>query len=267
MNWFVASANGAWEFGYVARHVGSSDADNGTMEKVDIEGMNKFTDFFYGAYDGYTRMVLTDDKNGDALFVDDMYSATPQTAFQEQSRINRISEIFAGAGNDVIDMTSNRIFLNESAAVIHGGSGDDYLWGDTGDVFFGDEGEDKIIGGFSSDLIVGGLGDDILNGGGGVDLFAFGNDDGSDTVTQMAGGKVILWFEDENVNQNGNEFTFGNNCKVIVDSTVKSEDITVVKGAGALKNEADDLIRFGIDIAEYKDSVFVGSTSDTVYIA
>ena len=47
--------------------------------------------------------MLTDDANGDALFVDDIY-----TALGGQARFSRISKILAGDGNDVVDMICNK---------------------------------------------------------------------------------------------------------------------------------------------------------------
>ena len=80
---------------------------------------------------------------------------------------------------------------------VRAGDGDDVIWSNKGDNWlFGDAGNDRIIGAGGNDVIVGGAGNDTLHGGGGDDIFAFGGDWGQDTVEQLAGGKVTLWFKD-----------------------------------------------------------------------
>jgi Ca2+-binding RTX toxin-like protein len=74
--------------------------------------------------------------------------------------------IFGGAGNDRIG----------------GKDGNDLLSGDEGDdIIFGDAGDDTIMGVTGNDTLTG----DDFSGGSGSDLFIFGNDDGTDTITDF----------------------------------------------------------------------------------
>ena len=188
---FFADGREIWGKGYFAKHLG----DNSTGEEVELSGKNRITDVFAGSSDA-NILVLTDDANGDALFLDDVY-----TALGKQARLSQINEIRAGAGNDIIDMTSSKFEYNGSEMTIYGGLGDDVIWaaGEDNDLF-GDAGNDLIIGSTGFDLIIGGAGNDTMHtGGGGNDIFAFGENWGVDTV-QLAetDESITLWFADYN---------------------------------------------------------------------
>jgi len=86
---FFANAVDTWGAGYAARHVGSTDTPwSGTQERVKVFGRNKLTDIIEGSSDANV-LLMTDDDNGDALFVDDIYSASPDERGLSQSRIAR----------------------------------------------------------------------------------------------------------------------------------------------------------------------------------
>ena len=195
---FFARANGVWDANYSAKHV-----DFG--QTVPLDGKNAISDIFDGT-DSTSILLLTDDVNGDALFLDDIYSLFPE-GMDAQGRIAKINAIVAGAGDDLIDLTSQRFAYVGGGMAVHGGLGNDviwannvgenYLWANQGyNWLFGDAGNDWIIGGSDRDVIVGGSGDDILHGGGGEDVFCFGGNWGNDTVEQLAIGKVTLWFQE-----------------------------------------------------------------------
>ena len=193
---FFVNTVGTWESGYVAQHVGSTDDDTweGTKEFATLFGKNKLTDIIEGSTDANV-LLMTDDSIGDALFVDDIYSASPDKLGLSQSRIAQIDEIRAGAGNDIVDMTSQRFEYIGEGLTIRGGDGNDTIWANKGNNFlFGDAGNDRIIGASGNDVIVGGIGNDRLHGGGGDDVFTFCDNWGTDEVEQLAGGKVTLWF-------------------------------------------------------------------------
>jgi len=64
--------------------------------------------------------------------------------------------------------------------VIHGGAGDDYIYGDT--VLFAAAGADELIGG---------LGNDTLQGGFGADTFVFDlGQSGADVIQRIDSGRV-----------------------------------------------------------------------------
>ena len=186
---FVRTAE-TWDAKHLAKHLGDFNGWQGTKERVALTGKNIITDVFTGSTDANV-LVLTDDSNGDALFLDDVF-----TALGNQARLSHIDEIRAGAGNDVIDLTSPKFAYLGDEMTVFGGSGDDVIWANSGvNTLYGDAGNDRIIGGSGNDFIIGGAGNDALHGGGGSDTFCFGANWGTDTVEQLANGKVILRFE------------------------------------------------------------------------
>ena len=185
---FFANADGVWGRGFVARHQGCGDWQ-GTREALRLDGKNKLADIFEGSSDA-NILVMTDDANGDALFVDDIY-----TALGEQARFAQIDEIRAGAGDDIVDMTTQRYDYSGSAIQISGGDGNDTIWGGAEkNTLFGDAGNDRLVGASGSDVLAGGSGNDRMHGGGGDDIFTFGSAFGIDSVEQLADGSVTLWF-------------------------------------------------------------------------
>ena len=175
----------------MAEHHGVLNGWSGTKEQVMLSGKNKISDVFAGSTDA-NILVMTDDTNGDALFVDDVFTAFGKDA----ARISQIDEIRAGAGDDIVDMTSQRFAYVGDGVTIYGGLGNDTIWANNGNnTLFGDAGNDRIVGGSGNDFIIGGLGNDSMHGGGGSDTFCFGGNWGNDTVEQLANGKVTLWFE------------------------------------------------------------------------
>ena len=192
-NLFFAMPVGKWT-GNRAQHQGDG-VWGGTLEVVSLTGKNRFSTVFTGSDDA-TTLFLTDDANGDAFFLDDIYTANGSDA-----RIRKMSEIQAGAGDDIVDLTSVRYAYEEHASkqlVIRGGDGNDILWGNAGhNIMFGEDGNDKIYGGSDNDVLIGGTGNDTMLGGGGDDIFCYGSsfDWGSDTITQLAGGTVTLYLD------------------------------------------------------------------------
>ena len=135
-----------------------------------------------------------------------------------------------------------------------GGDGKDVIWAYSGsNKLFGDDGDDKIIGAADDDLIVGGLGNDILHGGGGEDVFAFGANDGEDTITQREGGNITLWFAegtDVTTVEENKLYTYGNGCSIKIEGDCL---VTIAMG--------DELEAFAAD----KEDAFAGKTSTTIF--
>ena len=228
---FFANPVGTWELGYAAQHVGSINDWAGTNEYAAVYGKNKLADIFEGSTDA-NILLMTDDDNGDTLFVDDIYTALPGTVGEQQARIARIDEIRAGAGDDIVDMTSQRFEYTGDGLTIRGGNGNDVIWANKGDNrLFGDAGNDRIVGASGDDVMVGGIGNDSLHGGGGDDVFAFCDNWGVDTVEQLADGKVTLWFasgDESNWNAETLTYTDGENSVTV--SGVSAEQITLKLG-------------------------------------
>ncbi len=194
---FFVKAIGTWDSTYRARHMGVNGVWEGTGEKVVFGGENRFGDIFLGSTDENV-LLLTDDANGDALFVYDTFTESKDGMAKSQSRLANIKEIRAGAGNDIVDLTSDKFDYMGGGLSIHGGLGDDTVWANAGNnTLFGDAGNDRLVGANGNDIIVGGCGDDSLHGGGGDDVFAYGDYAwGQDTIEQLPGGDLLLWFED-----------------------------------------------------------------------
>ena len=191
---FFANPVGTWESGYVAQHVGSINDWGGTNEYASVYGKNKLADIIEGSTDA-NILLMTNDDNGDTLFVDDIYTASPGNMAEQQARIARINEIRAGAGNDVVDMTSQQFEYVGDGLTIRGGAGNDTIWANKGDNrLFGDAGNDRIVGASGNDVIAGGIGNDRMHGGGGNDVFTFCENWGADNVEQLETGSVTLWF-------------------------------------------------------------------------
>ena len=188
-----ARGSSVWGGQYVARHVGGGWS--GARPEVALAGRNVLGDIFIGSDDA-TLLLLTDDANGDAVFLEDVCSAFPD-GVGVRARVAKIDELRAGAGDDVVDLTSSRFSHVGGGMTVRGGLGDDVIWAAGGNnMLFGDAGDDWIVGSAGNDIIVGGIGDDRLHGGGGGDLFCFCADWGRDTVEQFASGSVTLWFEE-----------------------------------------------------------------------
>ena len=196
---FFAQADGTWKGLYYAQHAGSVNDWSGTNEQVSAYGKNRLADLFFGSDDA-NILCLTDDGNGDGIFVDDEYTELPEGITEQQARIARIDEIRAGAGNDIVDMTSYRIEYTGNGLTVRGGDGDDVIWANKGDnLLFGDDGNDRIVGASGNDVIAGGVGNDRMHGGGGDDIFTFCGNWGTDTVEQLETGTVTLWFAEGSI--------------------------------------------------------------------
>ncbi|MBR5079109.1 MAG: hypothetical protein IKX30_10235 [Victivallales bacterium] len=228
---FFAHKYDTWNGNYLAQHTGLLNGWNGTDETSPLDGKNMITDVFHGSTDR-NLLYLTDDANGDALFVDDIYSELPGTLEEQQARIARINEIRAGIGNDIIDLTSQRFDYVGNGMTVRGGLGDDIIWANTGNNWlFGDAGNDRIVGASGNDVIVGGAGNDSMHGGGGDDIFAFGGDWGNDSVEQLEDGKVTLWFEDGSLEKwDASTLTYRDGDNSVRVSGVSAENISLKFG-------------------------------------
>ena len=232
---FFASPNGTWTRSYCAQHLGSlKDGWKGTNEKVSANGKGRIQNLFFGSADPNV-LCLTDSLNGDALFVDDIYTDLPKDVEMQTARLYKIKEIRAGAGDDIVDMTSNRFEYTGEGLTIRGGDGNDVIWANNGDnMLFGDAGNDRIVGASGNDVIAGGIGNDSMHGGGGEDVFSFCENWGADEVGQLVGGSVTLWFAsgiESNWDASTLTYTDGDNSVTV--SGVDAEQITLKFGAGS----------------------------------
>ena len=221
-----------------------------TGEKASISGKNRIRDTFSGAESDANILYLSDTANGDALFMDDIYSE-----FGEAARLSLIREIRSGAGDDVVDMTSGRYTAELAGMTVRGGAGDDVLWGAAGgNSLFGDAGNDRIAGGVGDDVIAGGTGNDTLAGGGGNDIFTFGGNWGKDVVSQAADGAVTLWFETGDISKwDASSFTYTDGDNSVQVSGVAADKITLKFGSS---EGYDALAAAGAFLESTAESVF-----------
>ena len=229
MDVFFTASDGGWGSGYFAEHHGILNDWTGTNERISLVGKNKISDIFSGSEDSNV-LLLTDDANGDALFVDDIFTALPCELSEQQARLSQIEEIRAGAGNDIIDLTSQRFTYQCDNMAVFGGEGNDTIWANSGtNILFGDAGDDRLVGGNGSDVLIGGSGNDRMHGGGGDDIFTFGGSWGNDTVEQLDGGIVILWFETGSyANWNADTLTYFDGYNSVKVSGVSKDDTAVI---------------------------------------
>ena len=193
-------------------------------------------------------LCLTDADNGDAIFVDDAFTGLPEDVEENTARLYRIQEIRAGAGDDIVDMTSQRCEYTGDGLTIRGGDGNDLIWANKGDnMLFGDAGNDRIVGASGNDIIAGGSGDDSMHGGGGNDIFTFCKNWGNDTVEQLEDGFVTLWFaswtEDWNWDDETLTFTSGGNSVTV--TGVSAEQIAIMFGYEEDPGSFDSLSELG----------------------
>lgn len=222
---------GEWGYFSLAQHVGSVNDWSGTNELVFLDGKGRIQNLFFGSTDPNV-LCLTDGENGDAIFVDDVYTALPEEIEEHTARLYKIQEVRAGAGDDIVDMTSQRFEYVGGGLTIHGGDGNDTIWTNKGDNFlFGDAGNDRIVGASGNDVIASGIGNDRMHGGGGIDVFTFCDNWGTDTVEQLADGSVLLWFASgSEINWNAETLTYMDGDNSIKVSGVTADKITLKFG-------------------------------------
>src|SRR5690606_18192284 len=132
---------------------------------TDITGYNRTFDKFIGG-EGTNTILMTE--GNDVLSLDDPTSANGSNAAgtSTSARIQDISVIHAGSGDDVINFSTQKYTYGNT--VIYGGSGNDKIWMSSGnDQIFGQEGNDEIYSAAGDDTVNGGSGDDIIYAGSG----------------------------------------------------------------------------------------------------
>lgn len=264
---FFANSSGTWGQGYVARYCGQNEDLN--VEDVVLKGKVRYHDIFQGnrAEKAANILYLSDNENGDVFFTDDIYSAFPSE--QDMCRFSDITHIYAGAGDDIIDMTSTRYEPANDGIFLHGGAGNDTLWSDSSSFLFGDEGNDSIIGSSQTDYISGGAGDDVLYGGGGDDFFLFGAPGtwGHDEIYQGDDGSVNIVFPESGnfVEDNQITVTYEADKSTITLTYDENNSITIYgrKGQGDLTVVEPGNVS-GFDAA-YAAGGFAPSSSQKVF--
>lgn len=136
-------ADGTWANGFLTTNFF-------TGETTSLNGMNQSFDYLQGDV-GNDTVVMTN--GNDALIASDTVS--PSNASAAGIRVTDIEMFDAGAGNDIINLTSLAYSFGNVTAM--GGTGHDIIWSSSGN--------DMLDGGSGNDWLYGGNGDDILRGG------------------------------------------------------------------------------------------------------
>ena len=136
---FQLSADGIWRAGFVCRNDGSP-GHPGSMAMVSITGRVASWDAMDGG-SGADSLIGT--AGNDIIVLDDAYSPSPNGL---HPRFAGIETIRAGAGDDIVDLTSSRWAYGDVTA--EGEAGNDVLWTSSG-----------------NDTLRGGAGNDTLDGG------------------------------------------------------------------------------------------------------
>ena len=182
---------------------------------------------FQGVIDGNDGLDTINLSNrSEAFFIHDAYSDFHDSITLNEDdqgmlstqRISNIEVIFAGGGDDIIDLTSPDYLIGMNDMQIYGESGDDVIWGADEDQY--------LSGGSGDDVLFGGSGNDVLDGGTGSDVFEFVNDstNGHDTIRNFSAYddnlKIYITeqtdilsasnFSDNVLNLNGSSVAFDN---------------------------------------------------------
>jgi len=174
--------------GYYAHNVS-------TGSRISIHQKTKYSSVIDGEEDADT-ILLMDRPNGDAFFLHDAYSdlhaSVSTTAdgkgIQTAARVINVETIFAGSGDDIIDLTSDTFDMDGTNITLKGEAGDDVLWAA--------EGDDILEGGLGNDILFGGDGNDTLTGGDGADVFEFSHSAASqsDTISDYTSGDALKFY-------------------------------------------------------------------------
>ncbi len=233
------SADATWGSGDMA-------VNTETGQTVELDGYNRSTDVFDGGTGNDTLSLSVGD---DAIFLDDRYSVFPDG---EGPRIASIEAIHAGAGNDLVDLTSNLYEYGD--VTINGEAGDDTLWSGAGD--------DTLDGGADNDILFGGEGNDTLNGGSGDDTIYSGFGDnvidggtGTDTVDYSESGVAVKVRLDQDYGESRYDNSFDDTLTGIENVTGSDYD-DYIKG-----DSGDNLFEGGAG----DDTLIGGSGADMLY--
>jgi Ca2+-binding RTX toxin-like protein len=171
----------------------SNEQQVGTGAFVPIEGYSLYSTVILGG-EGYD--ILNMSAANDAFFLHDEYSGVHSEAanlvhesgLSSFSRFTGLEEINAGAGDDLIDLTSNVTRLQGQNILLNGGEGNDVIWGSAAD--------ERISGGDGADTLFGGGGQNTLSGGAGADVFEFTSSSLATTVEDFdaaAGDRLRIY--------------------------------------------------------------------------
>jgi hypothetical protein len=208
-----------------------------------LVGRHQSRDLFDGG-DGIDTLLGT--AGSDAVILEDLIS--PPVGVPTMPRLTSIERIATGAGDDVVDLTSQRFAYGD--VVVDGGTGNDVLWSSSGnDYLKGGLGNDIADGGWGNDVIDGGAGDDTLIdlagnnlvlGGAGNDVVTVGT--GHNLVAGGAGADVIRTGAGRNIIA----FDRGDGTDTVVTGAASANTLSLGKGIAyadlSLRRSGSDLV-------------------------
>jgi len=215
-------------------HSGSYAHNVTTGTRLSVHEKTKYSTVIDGEADADT-IILMDGLNGDAFFLHDAYSDLHQSVttmvddkgMQTAARVINIETIFAGSGDDIIDLTSDTFDMGGTNITLKGEAGDGVLWAA--------EGNDTLEGGAGNDTLFGGDGNDTLTGGSGADVFEFAyyNTSQSDTITDYTSDDILKFYLSDGDSQiteadyQSGTLSWGN-LTITLDNSLNWEDLNIV---------------------------------------
>jgi Ca2+-binding RTX toxin-like protein len=164
-------------------HLGSPSHSTGSGV-YQLVGHSKSLDIFDG---GSGTDTLLGTAGSDVVLLDSRI--TPSGALASTPGLSSIERMFAGAGDDIVDLTSQTYTYGD--VIVDGGAGNDVLWTSAGnDYLIGGDGNDVADGGWGNDVIAGGDGDDRLVDQAGNNLLIGGA--GNDSLTSNSGHTLMV---------------------------------------------------------------------------
>ncbi len=188
-----------WDHGFYAKNVDQQGAI-GTNKIVSLAGKVNSSTVIHGGNEEDTLNLTASD---DAFFLHDSFSkfnswvslAIDSEGQRNHARLIDVEVINAGAGDDIIDMTSSDYSTSSINMAIDGGDGNDVIWAG--------QGADTLMGGNGDDILNGSSGNDQLTGGAGKDIFEFTSTSGNDRITDFHGllDEIHLFYRKDSVEE------------------------------------------------------------------
>ena len=224
---FTLTPDAIWTGNFMAMNTAKYQ-DVATNQQIRLEGYGRFTDTVDGGSDADTLYLTA---ASEAFFMHDSYSPFNKAKTLEDDglgkqgsqRISEIEAIYAGDGDDIIDVTSPKYSLARTDMEILGESGNDTIWAG--------EGDDTLNGGIGLDTLFGGSGDDVLIGGKGADTFEFTQSADDDKITDYEAGvdTIKLYYRDTDtteVNFANNQLEWGQ-IEILIEGVTSIEQLTI----------------------------------------
>lgn len=237
---------------YYEEHIGTSGTDTLTLTDDDRLTVDMTPDGF-----------VPTGASGDALLLEDDLSFPDDPG---HARVAGYEVIHAGAGNDIVDLSSETIEYGD--VLVDGGDGNDILWTNSGDdTVYGGNGNDQIIGGLGDDALYGGAGNDtikgledadLLNGGDGSDKLYGGS--GNDTINAGTGEHdvVVLGVGQDTLVVDSDSLSAGSHANPF------SPDGSTVE---VLDFGGNDILDFGsLTVAGYRETDIAGGATTDLQI-